>query len=478
MDVGRCQLCYTRRLEVNSRQRMVESTPAREHPFVERPNRTLLVLAVPVFFSLVAEPLTGLVDTAFVSRLGAEPLAALGVGTAALSSVFWIFNFLAIGTQTNVAQALGKGNEERARSVTSLALLLSFLAGLFLIAAGWLLAPRVASLLGAEGVMQDQAMAYMRIRLFGAPAMLAMLTAFGALRGMQDMRSPLWVALAVNALNILLDGLVILGFGSIPAYGIAGAAAASALAQTMGALWAVAVVWRKLGWSREFSRGEFRRLLHIGGDLFLRTGLLTLFLLLATRVATQAGAESGAAHQAIRQFWLFAALGLDALAITAQSLVGFFLGSQWVNQARRVAWYSCIWGVGLGLVMAAGMWIGREAIAALLVPAAAMSVFFLPWLASTVVQPINALAFVTDGIHWGTGDFAYLRNAVFIATLAGGTGLWLIDPASANALLWVWVVTAVWITIRAAFGVLRIWPGIGHAPLNNEVPGASNVPGA
>ena len=87
---------------------MKSDTLARDHPFVDRPNRTLLALAVPVFFSLIAEPLTGLIDTAFVSRLGAEPLAALGVGTAALSSIFWIFNFLGSGTQTNVAQARGQ----------------------------------------------------------------------------------------------------------------------------------------------------------------------------------------------------------------------------------------------------------------------------------------------------------------------------------------------------------------------------------
>ena len=89
------------------------------HPFVDRPNRTLLALSIPVFFSLIAEPLTGLVDTGFIARLGAAPLAALGVGTAALSSIFWIFNFLAVGTQTNVAQALGHQDEAQATSVTS-----------------------------------------------------------------------------------------------------------------------------------------------------------------------------------------------------------------------------------------------------------------------------------------------------------------------------------------------------------------------
>ncbi len=430
-----------------------------------RPQRTLLALSVPVFFSLIAEPLTGLVDTSFIARLGAAPLAALGVGTAALSSVFWIFNFLAIGTQTNVAQSLGQQQEEQARSMTSLALLLSGLAGLLLIAAGWFLAPWVSSLLGASDAVLDQAVIYMRIRLFGAPAVILMLTAFGALRGMQDMRSPLWVALAVNGVNIVLDALFIPGFGPIPAWGIPGAAAASTIAQSLGAIWALAIVVRRLGWTKKLRVSEARRLMKIGGDLFVRTGALTFYLLLTTRVATQSGVEAGAAHQAIRQFWIFAALGLDALAITAQTLVGFFVGSKWVAQARRVAFYSCAWGLGLGTLLAAGMWLGRQNIAMLLVPAEAEALFFLPWLVAVMVQPINALAFVTDGVHWGTGDFAYLRNAVLLATVTGSVLLWLIDTNSALALVWIWVATAVWIGVRAVLGVVRIWPGVGKAPL-------------
>jgi MATE family multidrug resistance protein len=246
---------------------------------------------------------------------------------------------------------------------------------------------------------------------------------------------------------------------------VTGAAAASATAQTLGAIWATAVALRRLGRPAGLPVSELRRLLQIGGDLFLRTGFLTFFLLFATRVATQAGAEAGAAHQAIRQSWTFAALGLDALAITAQSLVGYFAGSRRFDQARRVALYSCGWGVVMGALLGAGMWLGRESIAALLVPPAALAVFFLAWPAAAVMQPVNALAFITDGVHWGTGDYAYLRNAVFLATLVGSTGLWLVDPSNSQALLYVWLATAVWIAIRAAFGVLRIWPGIGRAPL-------------
>lgn len=428
----------------------------------------MLALSVPVLLSLVAEPLTGLVDTAFVARLGATPLAALGVGTVALSSIFWIFNFLAIGSQTEVAQALGRQAPERATRIAGLGLLLSGLFGGLMVVLGWFLADWAAGALGAAGEMQQLAAQYMRIRLFGAPAIIGTLTAFGVLRGMQDMRTPLWIALAVNALNIGLDGPLIFGWGGLPALGVRGAAFASVGAQWLGAAWAVGAVVRRLGWPRQLRWHEARRLLQVGGDLFIRTGLLTLFLLLATRVATRVGAESGAAHQAIRQVWTFTALGLDALALTGQSLVGYFMGGGDVARARQVAWVSSLWGVGLGVLLALGMWLGREAVVRLLVPETAVAVFRPAWLISAVVQPVNALAFVTDGLHWGTGDYRYLRNAVFAATLTGGAGLLLIDVTMAGALTWIWAASGVWITVRALFGVLRIWPGIGASPFGGN----------
>lgn len=442
----------------------VTKTAGNEHPFVARPHRTVLALSIPVLFSLVAEPLTGLVDTAFVARLGAESLAALGVGTAALSSIFWIFNFLGIGAQTEVAQALGRGHTERAARVAALAFVFSLLFGLVLIGIGWPLAHAMSRALGASGAIEADAAAYMRIRLFGAPAVLVLLSAFGVLRGQQDMRTPLWIALGLNLVNIVLDALFITGYGPLPALGISGAAAASAFAQWLGAVWALIVVVRRLGWPADLRLHEAASLMRIGGDLFLRTGFLNLFMLLTTRVATQIGAESGAAHQAVRQFWIFAALGLDALAITAQSLVGFFMGADAVRTARRVAAVSSLWAVVLGVMLSAFMWFGRTWLADLLVPPSAYAVFFQAWLLALLIQPVNALAFVTDGIHWGTGDFRYLRNAVILATLVGSACLAFVDTAAPHALTWVWLATDLWIGVRALFGVLRVWPGIGNSP--------------
>ena len=157
--------------------------------------------------------------------------------------------------------------------------------------------------MGAEREILRDAVAYMNIRWLGAPAILLMLALFGVLRGLQDMTTPLWVALGTNALNILLDWLLVFGAGPVPAMGVEGAATASVISQWIGAAWTMAVLFRYHKPDFHIRWKSSLRLLKIGGDLFVRTGLLTLFLIVTTRAATRAGADSGAAHQAIRQFW-------------------------------------------------------------------------------------------------------------------------------------------------------------------------------
>jgi MATE family multidrug resistance protein len=221
-----------------------------------------------------------------------------------------------------------------------------------------------------------------------------------------------------------------------------------------------AIVWRRLGIRRPRA-GDLGRLLAIGRDMFIRTGLLTLFLVLATRAATRLGDGEAAAHQAIRQVWMFTALFLDAFAITAQSLVGYFVGAGDVAEARRVAATALRWSIGIGVVLGAGLLAATDAVAWALVPDGAVDLFAGAWVIACVSQPINAVSFATDGIHWGTGDFGFLRTAMIAATGAGAIGLALLS----SSLPAVWAVTAGWIAIRAGLGALRVWPGIGAAPL-------------
>jgi MATE family multidrug resistance protein len=279
------------------------------------------------------------------------------------------------------------------------------------------------------------------------------------------MRTPLVITVIVNVLNIGLDYVLIFGPGRLPAFGVAGAATASVISQWIGAALCVVAVHRTVGFASSLKARDALRLLKIGGDLFIRTGLLTLFLLVSTRVATRIGAHSGAAHQAIRQAWMFSALSLDALAITGQSLVGFFLGGGSVKLARSVAARVCGWSLIVGALLTMGMILTTDVAAALLVPRPAYASFVVPWIIAAVMQPLSALSFATDGIHWGTGDFRYLRNGMIIATGVGLTLLLLIDVNSPRALELVWWSTSAWILARAIIGVVRIWPAPCAAPL-------------
>ena len=97
-----------------------------------------------------------------------------------------------------------------------------------------------------------------------------------------------------------------------------------------------------------------------------------------------------------------------------------------------------------------------------LVPPSAVPFFHSAWLIALVLQPLNALAFATDGLHWGSGDYRYLRNAVILATGVGAAGL----LAGPHTLEWIWMMTGAWIAVRATLGVIRIWPGVGNSPYN------------
>jgi MATE family multidrug resistance protein len=442
-----------------------EISQQNDHPFVKSPHKTLLSMSLPVLLSLVAEPLTGLADTVFVARLGAESLAALGAGTVALSSVFWAFNFLGIGSQTEVAQAYGRKELKRTGEIGGLAIALSVAIGGLMVLGGLPLVPILSTVMGAKGAVHDFASQYIQVRLFGAPAVLVSLAVFGILRGLQDMRTPFRVAVSINILNVILDPLLIFGYGPFPQLGIFGAGLASVISQWIGALWALTVVFHRLGIPDHIRLGDFLKFFKIGRDLFVRTGLLTAFFIFTTRAATRIGPDAGAAHQAIRQVWVFTALFLDAYAITGQSLIGYFMGPGRLEQAKRVARLVCGWSAATGVVLSAAMWLGQDFVVRLLLPPSAVPIFFSPWMIAVITQPINALAFATDGIHWGTGDFRFLRNVMISATTFGGLAIYLLDESVSGALTGIWLITACWIIIRAGFGVMRIWPGLGKSPL-------------
>ncbi len=449
------------------------STPSKFDQFLTAPFRTFFLLWIPVLFSQIAEPLTGLIDTAFVARLGAEELAALGVGAMVLSSFVWIFNFLAVGSQTEVSQSYGRKDLSAGRRIGCLALILAILFGTVVGLIIFIFGSRMSILMGADGDIITHSIIYIRFRAIGVPAVLVTMTSFGILYGLGNMRMPLVIAIAVNAMNIVLDYMLIFGYGPFPAMGIAGAAIASTVSQWTGAVFCLAFILKKLGFTFDIDTSDIKKLMKIGHDMFFRTGSLIIFLLLVTRSATRLGPDSGAAHQAIRQVWFFTAIFLDASAITAQSLIGYYFGPGMIEKARTVARLVCIWSLLIGVAFLMAMLLYAKPIAGLLVPLSGVALFYPAWMVSALIQPLAAIAFVTDGIHWGTGDFRYLRNAVIISTIIASSLLLTAETVDKQSLTLIWGIIGLWVLLRGVFGAVRIWPGTSGSPLK---PGNRVIP--
>ncbi|NIW37583.1 MAG: MATE family efflux transporter, partial [Gemmatimonadetes bacterium] len=312
-------------------------------------------------------------------RIGTDALAGLGAGTAILSAALWAFNFLGVGTQTEVARSLGAGDASRGGRTASAALWLATGVGIGLALCLIPFSFGLAGWMGTRDGAREAAASYLWIRLLGAPAVLLMTTGFGALRGLQDVRTPLRIALGVNALNLLLDPLLIFGLGPVPSLGVAGAAAASTISQWLGAAAVFSAARGRLPLVIKPPAERFRGLLRIGFDVVLRSGALLLYLLLATRAANRIGSEAGAAHQAIRSVWMFSAFLLDAYSHAAQTLIGFFLGREQLASARRVARVACSWAVASGSVLCLVFVFGEAGFRWFLVPDPASAVFASAW---------------------------------------------------------------------------------------------------
>src|SRR5690625_333815 len=394
-------------------------------------DREIMLLALPALGALAADPLVSLVDTAFVGRLGPEPLAALGVCTALFSLTFFAFNFLTYGTTPRVARAAGRGDEHGAGAAVMQALVLAAVLGVSALLLMQLLAVPALKAMGASSGILGPALTYMRIRLLAAPAVTLILAANGAYRGFSDTRTPLWVSLVLNSLNIILDAALIFGAG----LGLAGAAWATVIAQWTGAL---LFLWLLLRRDRQLLGSGPLRLprpqellpfLKVGWELAVRTLALLLTLTVATAVATRIGVLEVAVHQVAQQLWLFLTLTVDALAIAAQALIPRYLGGGRPADATRVADRLLVLAVLVGVGLLSVFWLSRNLLGPAFTDDPAVTAGLLrifPFV--MLMQPLNAVVFVLDGILMGLEDFRYLAFAMIASAVTAVLFLLLVQP--------------------------------------------------
>lgn len=428
----------------------------------EAPARALthsrvLRIALPVVISNVTVPLIGVVDTGVVGQMGAAaPIGAVGMGAMILTAVYWIFGFLRMGTTGLTSQAFGAGQGGEVAALLTRVLLVGLGAGTALIAvqvpvfaAAFALAPASAE---AEALARD----YMAVRVWSAPAMIALFGVTGWLIAQERTGAVLAVQVAMNGLNVGLDLWFVLGLG----WGVTGVAWASFAAEWSGlalGLWlcrgAFAVpAWRD--WPRVFDPERLRRMAAVNRDILLRSLMLQVIFVSFVFVGSGFGDVTLAANQVLLQFLSVSAFGLDGFAFAAEALVGQAVGRGDVAALRRGALLAGFWGLVVTAALALAFAVFGPAIVALMTTAPEVRAAAQGYLVYVALAPLLGLApFMLDGIFIGATrardmrDMMALSLAVYVgAVLAlapglGNHGLWI-------ALLLSYVARAVTLGLR------------------------------
>ncbi|NJP42978.1 MATE family efflux transporter [Streptomyces sp. PRB2-1] len=401
--------------------------PRRSRTARRRHDREIVALALPAFGALVAEPLFVMVDSAVVGHLGTAQLAGLGVAATLLTTAVGIFVFLAYATTAAVARRIGAGDPAAALRQGVDGIWLALLLGAAVIAAVLPAAPALVDLFGASGTAAPYAVSYLRISSLGIPGMLVVLAATGVLRGLQDTRTPLYVAVAGFTANAGLNAGLVYGAG----LGIAGSAWGTVIAQTgMAAVYLRVVVrgirrqhatattgapwWTAL---RPDAAG-IRACARAGLPLLVRTVSLRGVLMIATAVAARLGDTAIAAHQVTLTVWSLLAFALDAIAIAGQAIIGRYLGADDAEGAKAACRRMIEWGVACGVALGVLLVLARPLVGPLFSSDPAVQhALTAALLVVALTQPVAGVVFVLDGVLMGAGDGPYLAWSMLV-TLA------------------------------------------------------------
>ncbi|MEU3931284.1 MATE family efflux transporter [Streptomyces sp. NPDC029044] len=426
--------------------------PARRRTGRRQHDREIVALAVPAFGALVAEPLFLMADTAIVGHLGTAQLAGLGIASALLMTAVSVFVFLAYATTAAVARRVGAGDLQAAIRQGMDGIWLALLLGAVVVAVALPTAPHLVDLFGASDAAAPYAITYLRISVLGIPAMLVVLAATGVLRGLQDTRTPLYVAIAGFVANGALNAGLVYGAD----LGIAGSAWGTVIAQCgMAAVYLVVVLRgaRKHGASLRPDAAGIRASAQAGVPLLVRTLSLRAILMIATAVAARLGDADIAAHQIILSLWSLLAFALDAIAIAGQAIIGRYLGAGDAQGARDACRRMVEWGIAVGVVLGVLVVISRPAFLPLFTSDPAVKDVALPALIIVALsQPISGIVFVLDGVLMGAGDGPYLAWAMLI-TLAVFTPVALLVPVLGGGLTALWATMTLMMTVR----MLTLW---------------------
>ncbi|MFN4154980.1 MAG: MATE family efflux transporter [Paracoccaceae bacterium] len=396
-------------------------------------NARIWAISWPFILSNVTVPILGAVDTAVVGQMGAAaPIGAVGLGAVVLASFYWIFSFLRMGTAGLAAQAHGAGDLAERDATLYRALVIAAGAGAVIVALQMAVMWAAFSVAPASPEVETLARQYLSIRIWGAPATIALYAVNGWLVAVERARAVLLLQLWINGVNAALDIWFVLGLG----WGVEGVAIASLIAEWTGlalGLWLCRDAFGRAfapAMVRLRDAAALRRMVTVNSAIMLRTVLLqgafTGFVFLSAGL----GDLRLAANQVLMQFLAITAYALDGFATAAETLVGQAVGARKGREIDRAADMSMRWGLGGSMIMAALFSVAGPALIDLMTTAPdvrAEARLYLPWV---IAGPLIGVAsWIYDGIFIGaTLTRAMLKVVALSVALYVALVLALIGP--------------------------------------------------
>ena len=428
-------------------------------------HKRVLGVAIPIVLANATIPILGAVDTGVVGQMGlAAPIGAVGIGAIIISAIYWMFGFLRMGTTGLTAQAIGSNNQPETSALLVRGIIIGLVAGLILILIQIPLFSGALGLAPASQEVEALANEYLNIRVFSAPAAIAIFGITGWLIAKERTRAVLLLMLLVNSVNITLDFIFVLKFG----WGVEGVAFATLIAEWLGLFYGLWLAregfnngyWKN--WVQILDRARLLQMAKVNSDILIRSVLLEIGFVSFLFLGSSFDDATLAANQVLVQFLNITAYAMDGFAFAAEALVGQALGAKNRALFRRSAVMTSQWGFGSVVVMAFAFYVFGNTIINVMTTAEDVRIVsyeYLPWM---VLAPlVGAAAWMLDGIFIGATRTADMRNMMFISFCIYLIALSILLPKFGNHGLW-----ASLIIFSIARGVTL---GIKYPKLENSV---------
>ncbi|MDC1450552.1 MATE family efflux transporter [Candidatus Thioglobus sp.] len=403
-------------------------------------HKRVLGVAIPIVLANATIPILGAVDTAVVGQLGlAVPIGAVGIGAIIITAIYWLFGFLRMGTTGLTAQAIGSGDKPETSALLVRGVIIGFTAGLILIIAQVPIFLGALQLSPASMEVESLAQKYLQIRVYSAPAAIALFGITGWLIAKEKTRAVLLLQLVLNGINIALDLVFVLKLG----WGVEGVAIATLIAEWSGLIFGLWLAregfnngyWKN--WLQIFDRVRLIQMAKVNSDIMIRSILLEISFVSFLFLGSSFDDATLAANQVLIQFLNITAYALDGFAFAAEALVGQALGAKNRPLFRRAVVMTSQWGLGSVILMALAFFVFGNSIINIMTTAQDVRTVgyeYLPWM---VIAPLAGVAaWMLDGIFIGATRTADMRNMMFISFCIYLIALAILLPKYGNHGLW------------------------------------------